>query len=60
MECEFGTSMPIRFLSPENVKAYDSEGKEMIIPKCERCDDFKNQLIGKKSFMWLCPSCGGP
>lgn len=26
---EFGTTQPVRFLTPENITVYDSEGKEI-------------------------------
>jgi hypothetical protein len=57
-EWEFGSSMPIRFLGPENISAYNSDGKEIIIPKCDKCQSFKSEIIGKTYWMWFCPSCG--
>ena len=30
-------------------KMYDSDGKEITIPKCEICGSYKNALIGKEA-----------
>jgi hypothetical protein len=54
---EFGSIHPIRFLNPSQVKCYDYEGNEIIIPKCDKCNSHKTQVIGKDSFTWVC-SCG--
>ena len=51
---EWGSSQPIRFLDESMVTAYDSEGKEMEIPKCEKCGNFKCQIIGKEYWAWVC------
>ena len=58
LEEGFVSLIPIRFLSHAQVSMYDSEDKEIEIPKCKECDNFKNQLIGKESFMWICLQCG--
>ena len=52
---EFGGNA--RFLDASQVKTYDGEGNEIEIPKCEKCGSFKIQVIGKESFVWLCPLC---
>lgn len=38
----------------QSVTAHDSEGKEIEIPKCERCGWHKSQVIGKYCFGWIC------
>jgi hypothetical protein len=55
---EWGSSQPVRFLDPSQVKCYDSEGKEIVIPKCKKCEVYMNQIIGKTHWAWICPSCG--
>jgi hypothetical protein len=57
MEFEFG-GMPIRFLTPKNVKCYDSENNEIEIPKCKSCDAYMGQIIGLTHFAWICHNCG--
>lgn len=47
----------IRFLDPKQIKLYDSENKEVVIPKCETCGMHKSQLMGKESFIWVCNCC---
>jgi hypothetical protein len=37
---------------------YDNEGQEIVVPLCKNCQQFKSQLIGKDSFVWVCQSCG--
>jgi len=54
---EWGTSHPVRFAGPGMVTLNDSEGNEIEIPKCEKCDNYKNQIIGKECFKWYCPYC---
>ena len=46
-----------RFLDPGMVTLVDVSGTELEIPKCEKCDNYKNQIIGKEAFMWYCPYC---
>jgi len=36
---------------------YDSEGKVVEEPKCEKCGEIKNCFIGKESYAWLCMFC---
>jgi len=55
-ECEFGSSMPIRFLGPLDVKCYDSNGNEIETPKCEKCGNYKCELIGLHTCAWVCTS----
>ncbi len=52
---EFGGNM--RFLNPENMSLIDSEGKEIEIPLCTKCDKFMNIMIGKEAFKWFCNFC---
>lgn len=59
LKCEFGSSSPVRFLSEENVTAYDINGKEMIIPKCKKCNIHMAQLTGMTCSTWVCNMCGG-
>ncbi len=54
----WGSCIPLTFPKPEDVKLYDSEQNEVVIPQCSKCNAFKNQIIGKESFMWFCPICG--
>ncbi len=51
---EFGSVLPIQTL---DVTAYDAEGNEIEIPKCDKCSNYKSQVIGKESFMWICTCC---
>ncbi|HEY5236113.1 MAG TPA: hypothetical protein VIJ14_08045 [Rhabdochlamydiaceae bacterium] len=53
-EAEYGSVPEIRFMNPEDVKFYDGEGSEIIVPKCKICGWHKNKLMGQESFMWLC------
>lgn len=55
---EWGSNTGVRFLDPKHVKLYDSDNKEVEIPKCETCGQYKSQLVGRKSFIWVC-SCNG-
>lgn len=57
MEEEYGTCLPIRFLNPEQVKAYDCEGNEIEIPLCEHCGYHKTEVIGLKYSAWICCNC---
>lgn len=41
----------LRFL---DAKAYDADGKEIIVPKCEKCQKYKNMIIGKTASDWIC------
>jgi hypothetical protein len=56
MELEFG-GQPIRFLNINNVRVYDSEDKEIEIPKCKECDAFMTCLIGLTHYTYVC-NCG--
>ena len=58
LQTEYGSSQPVRFLDPSQVKCYDSENKEIVIPKCSKCHQYKMQVIGKTHWAWICPSCG--
>lgn len=51
---EFGSSISIRFLNPQCVKIFDCNGNEIEVPKCDKCGNFKNQIIGKEAFAWVC------
>lgn len=51
-ECEFGSSIPVRF--PTNVKCYNEEGNEIEIPKCQKCGNYKTEAIGKHASAWFC------
>jgi hypothetical protein len=54
LEAEYGSSHPIGMV---NVKAYDASGKEIEIPKCDKCGCHKSQLIGRDAFIWICTMC---
>lgn len=56
MEAEFG-GLPVRFLKPTDVKAYDSEGNEICIPICQHCKNLKTEVIGLKHTCWICCNC---
>lgn len=60
MEVEFGGAFPVRFLKPKDVKMFDSDGKEMEIPKCEHCGAYKTEVIGLKYCTWICCNCVVP
>jgi hypothetical protein len=36
------------------VEAFDTEGNEIVVPKCEKCQKYKNMIIGKTAFDWIC------
>jgi hypothetical protein len=55
---EFGSSMPLRFLGPSDVKCYDSENNEIVIPMCEKCGIHKGEVIGLTCSAWVCMCCG--
>ncbi len=41
-----------------NMTAHDSEGNEIQIPVCNRCEDgYRSMLMGKGYGVWVC-SCG--
>lgn len=48
---EYGTIGNLEF---SHVTLHDSEGKEIEIPKCPKCDVHMTQVIGRESFMWIC------
>jgi hypothetical protein len=50
---EWGSSQPVRF-GGLHVTLHDSEGEEIEIPKCPKCDVHMCQVIGKESFQWIC------
>lgn len=56
-ECEYGSCNPIRFPEPQSVGFFDSDGNEIEVPKCDKCGSFKNPLIGKEAFQWICMNC---
>lgn len=48
--------LPVRFLK---ATPYNADGNEITVPRCEKCGAYKNQLIGKESFIWICQFCPG-
>ncbi len=56
---ESGSLHPIHFLDPENVIAINEDGKEICIPKCQKCGIHKCQVIDQNAYMWFCAKCGG-
>lgn len=52
---EYGSCGYVRFL---DVKTYDTDGKEIEIPICDKCEVHKNHFYGKECFKWICPICG--
>lgn len=42
-----------------NVKLYDGDGNEIIVPQCDACGAHKAGVIGKESFAWICTMCDG-
>lgn len=48
---EWGTCGNVCFT---HVTLHDSEGKEIEIPKCPKCDVPMCQVIGKEAFRWIC------
>jgi len=59
LQTEYGTLGNVRFLNPDNVKIYDGEGKEVCIPKCDKCGYYKSEIISSTHHTWLCTCCGG-
>jgi len=57
VQAEFGTSYPIRWIGEGEIKCYDQDGNELKIPKCEKCDAYKSQLIGEHGYIWICTCC---
>src|SRR5690348_1605564 len=54
LESEFGTSMPVRFLPPSQVKMYDSDGKEVF---CSCGKPAGSAIIGKHASKAMCSEC---
>lgn len=54
LTAEFGSATPIGFA---NAKCYDATGKEIVIPKCEKCGCHKSIVIGVNAFAYICPMC---
>lgn len=36
---------------------YDSKGKEVKIPECDKCRGLKSMMIGRDAFDWVCFGC---
>lgn len=53
-ESEYGTSMPVRFLKPSQVKMYDTEGKEVF---CSCGKPAGSAIIGKDASIAMCTEC---
>jgi len=34
-----------------------TDGKEIETPKCEKCNEYKQCIIGKYAYAWICPTC---
>lgn len=58
MKTEWESSIPVRFLGPENVTAYNAKGEVIEEPICPECKQYMSQLIGKTHFSWVCCACG--
>ncbi len=54
LQCERRGDYPIQIAE---AKMYDRAGEEIHVPKCEKCGSFKNMLMGRETFMWIC-ACG--
>ncbi len=54
VEAEFGSISPLRWLSPENVGLYDSEGN-IILCKCGK--PAGSGAMGKEAFVAWCNDC---
>lgn len=54
LQVEFGSAYPIGVW--EGI-LHDSEGKKIEVPFCEKCGSFKNMMIGREAYQWVC-SCG--
>lgn len=57
LQCEWGTSGNVKFINPDDVKAYDSAGNEIEIPVC-KCGSFKSMVISLNAICFICPICG--
>ena len=55
LEWEFGSISPIGTFS--SVKMYDANNNEIEIPKCDKCESFKQELISPSAVAWVCPQC---
>jgi hypothetical protein len=51
VQAEYGSEYPIEV---SEGKLYDTAGKEIEVPVCEKCGSFKNMLIGRNAFQWVC------
>lgn len=51
---EFGTTMPVRFLDPGQVKMYDADGNEVF---CSCGKPAGSAIIGKNSSKAMCSEC---
>ena len=54
LQCEYGSVGNIGFAEAEMV---DAAGNVVEIPRCEKCQGYKNCMIGKLAFSWFCGSC---
>jgi len=48
---EYGSASNLHF--PKGT-AYDSSGKEIIEPICDKCKELKNAIYGKETMAWIC------
>ncbi len=51
---EFGSTFPVRFLTPSQVTMYDSDGKEVM---CKCGKPATSSIIGKDAFIAQCSEC---
>jgi hypothetical protein len=55
LQSEFGSNDGALFI---NATAVDSQGHEMPVPMCNKCNDgYMTYLIGRNHQVWMC-SCG--
>ena len=54
IQCEYGSVGNIGFTEAEMV---DAAGNVVEIPRCEKCNDAMQIVIGREVFTWLCMNC---
>ena len=54
MQEEWGSSQPIRFLDPDSVRMYDTEGNVML---CKCGKPAGGGVFGKEAFQVWCTDC---
>lgn len=53
---EHGHISPVTFVKLD-ITCYDSIGKEIIEPICEKCKNSMQSIVGKDSYIYVCMEC---